>query len=316
MQPTPEDLRRSSMSPRHRIALALLSLSLAVALAACGAGGASDEKAAGSSASTSDAGGTGLAPQAPRDALVDSDRTSAAKSAADTTLQRSVIATGALRLTPAHLADARQDAINLVNGLGGHVADEQSRSDARGRLERVDLTVRVPAASFEKALDDLAGLGTVRHREQSVEDVTTQVIDTDARVKAHQDSVDSIQKLLARANTIGEIMSIEAQLATRQADLDSLKQQQKWLADQTSLSTIQVTLTRPAAHEKSDDHAAGFLSGLGGGWHALGVTVVAVGTAVGAVLPFAVVLAMIGVPVWLLVTRRRRVVAPASAPEA
>ena len=304
------------MSPRHRIALALLSLPLALVLAACGAGGESDEKAAGSSASTSDAGGgTDFAPQAPQEATADSDGARAAKPAADTAIQRSVIATGGLRLASAHLADARQDAINLVTGLGGHVGDEQSRSDAHGRLDRVDLTLRVPAASFEKALDELADLGTVRHREQSVEDVTTKVIDTAVRVKAQQDSVDSIQKLLARASTIGEIMSIEGQLASRQADLDSLKQQQKWLADQTSLSTIQVTLTRPAAREKSDEQAAGFLSGLDGGWHALGATVVAVGTAVGAVLPFAVVLALIGVPVWL-VTRRRRVVAPTAAPEA
>ncbi|MGY2874603.1 hypothetical protein ACVW00_001793 [Marmoricola sp. URHA0025 HA25] len=300
------------MKPPRRIALVLLTVPLVAALAGCGAGAANDSKSsAGSAGSTGGSGTSDFAARAP-DTANDSDSLSA-KPAADTAIQRSVIATGALRLSTARLSDARQDAINLANGLGGHVADEQSQSDAHGRLDRVDLSLRVPAGSFEKALDELSQLGTVRHRDQSVEDVTTKVIDTDARVKAQQASVDSIQKLLARASTIAEIMSIEGQLATRQADLDSLVQQQKWLADQTSLSTIQVTLARPAAHHASGGHPAGLIGGLEGGWHALGRTAVVTGTVIGAVLPFALVVALVGVPVWLV--RRRRLGVPEPAPE-
>ena len=292
------------MRPRHRFALTLLALPFAAALAACGTNGGNDEKAAPATAPAArDAGGTAdLSSTA--DALTSGmDTAAGAKSVVDTAIQRSVIATGSLRLTSATLPDARQDAINLANGLGGHVADEQSQSDSDGRLDRVDLTLRVPAGSFAKALDGLAELGTVRHREQSVKDATTQVIDNAARVKTQRASVQSIERLLARATTIGEIMSIERQLASRQAELDSLEQQQKWLADQTSLSTIQLTLTRPPAPEDSDD--AGLLTGLEGGWHALGWTAVAVITVIGAVLPFALVVAILGVPVWLLVRRRR-----------
>jgi hypothetical protein len=299
------------MKPRHRIALALLSLPVAAALAACGASSDGDDKSTSSTAPAAREGGAADFAQGNQDGAVDGD---AAKPAADTAIERSVIATGSLRLTSRKLTDARQDAINLATGLGGHVADEESQSDTHGRLHRVDLTLRVPAGSFEKALDGLAELGTVRHREQSVEDVTTQVIDIAARVKAQRASVESIEQLLARATTIGEIMSVERQLATRQADLDSLEQQQKYLADQTSLSTIQLTLTSPEAHQKSDGDDAGLLSGLKGGWHALGLTAVVVATALGAVLPFAVVLALVGVPAWLVV-RRRRIAASTPAPE-
>ncbi|RNM14165.1 DUF4349 domain-containing protein [Nocardioides pocheonensis] len=303
------------MELRHRLALALLTLPLAAALTACGGGAGSDQKTSGSSGSTaSDVGGSSDAARTPQDARA-ADGV-AAKPAVDRALQRAVIANGNVRLSTEDLAGVRQDAINLVTGLGGHLADEHSLSDTRGRLERVDLTVRVPADSFERALDGLAALGTVRHRQQTVEDVTTQVIDINARVKAQSDSVDSIERLLARANTIAEIMSVERELSTRQAELDSLVQQQKYLADQTSLSSIQVTLTRPPRHHESAP-APGFLGGLEGGWHALGQTLVVIGTAIGAVLPFAVVVALLGGPVvWL--TRRRRLVAappPAPAPE-
>jgi hypothetical protein len=283
---------------------------MAALLVACGAQGNGADQASGGAAGKS---ADSVAPVT-SDSAASAAKPAAEPVAAQSPIERAVIATGALRLTSSRLADARQDAINLVTGLGGNVADEKSLSDSHGRLDRVDLSLRVPVGSFGRALDGLSALGTVRHREQSAQDVTTQVIDNAARVKAQRASVESIERLLARATTIAEIMSVEHQLATRQADLDSLVQQQKWLADQTSLSTIQVTLTRPSAHTRAEHHAAGFLGGLAGGWHALGRTTVAIGTAVGAVLPFAVVLALLGWPAWLVV-RRRRIAVVAPAPE-
>jgi hypothetical protein len=297
------------LSSRHRAALASLSLLTAVALAGCGADAGDGDKAAASS----EAGGNGTS----SDSLLARDSADApaaepASAQNDAVIERAVIATGELRMSTRKLDDVRQDAIDLTTGFRGHVANEQSQSDSHGRLDRVDLTLRVPSESFDKELDGLARLGTVRRRQQSVEDVTTQVIDNEARVKAQAASVASIERLLARATTIGEVMSIERQIASRQAELDSLKQQQKWLADQTSMSTVHLTLTRTTAGDDNDG-GPGFLAGLGGGWKALGVTLVAIGTALGAVLPFAVLIALVGVPIWAIVRRRRPV---ATAPPA
>jgi aspartyl-tRNA synthetase len=127
---------------------------------------------------------------------------------------------------------------------------------------------------------------------------------------------DRITALLARAESIRDIMSIEAELSNRQAQLDSLTQQQAYLADQTSLATIKVSIERKPsatpAPKKDDDH--GFLAGLTAGWDGLRATVVAVLTVVGAVLPFAVVGLLVGVPVWLLIRRLRREPAAVAAP--
>lgn len=300
---------------RHRLVLALLTLPLAWALVACGADDGNDAMTTAEPASPDAGAGSSLIDDSAAREASDEEAGAVDTATSTAVIDRAVIATGSLRLTTRHLADARQDAIGLVNGFGGHVADEQSQSDSKGDLDRVDLTLRVPVASFEKALDALGRLGTVRNRQQSVEDVTTQVIDNAARVKAQEASVASIERLLARATTIGEIMSIERQLSTRQAELDSLKQQQKWLADQTSLSTVHLSLSRPA--KDADDDESGFLGGLERGWDALGDSALAVATGVGAVLPFAAVLALVGVPAWLLLRRRRHGrVAPAPDPPA
>ena len=295
----------------RRLTLALLSVplagALAVSLAACSSGGSNDDK--GTSSSSGDA---GAAAERPSDALAgygaDGDRSAKDAPASSAAIQRAVIATATLSLSTKDPLEARSRAIGVVTGLDGLVTGEQTASDSHGRINRVDLTVRVPSARFESALDQLSQLGVVRDRQQSAEDVTTQVVDNDARVATQRASVASIQRLMARARTIGEIMSIEAQLSTRQADLDSLVQQQRYLSDQTTLSTINLAFTRPAKSapkkpEKNDRD--GFLAGLDDGWHALGDTLQVVGQVAGALLPFAAVMALVGLPGWLVVRRRR-----------
>ena len=157
---------------------------------------------------------------------------------------------------------------------------------------------------FSEALNAFADLGEVEQQSRKSEDVTTKVIDNDARVRAAERSIRQIEALLGRAQKLSDIISIESDLARRQADLDSLTSQQAYLADQTSLSTINLYLSLPskAAPAKAETH--GFLAGLSRGWTALGSATAALLTVVGTLLPFAVLLVILGVPLWLVVRRR------------
>jgi hypothetical protein len=228
-------------------------------------------------------------------------------------LSRAVVSTGQLTLHSKDIARARGEVFTLVAGWGGIVADEKSSSDTHGHLSDSTMTLRVPTARFDVAMNALAKVGTIEQQSRSSEDVTTQVIDNQARVRAGERSIDSIENLLGRATRLSDIIAIESDLARRQADLDSLKRQEAWLSDQTSLSTITLTLSRPVPHvAKKKTEARGFLAGLDGGWSALqGATVVGL-TLLGALFPFALLAALAGVPLWIVVRRRR----PAATPPA
>jgi len=109
---------------------------------------------------------------------------------------------------------------------------------------------------------------------------------------------------------------IEGELAQREAALESLEAQAKALSDQTSLATVTVTLvgpTAPAAPKPVE--ATGFGTGLRQGWHAFTVGTTWLLTALGAVLPFAILFALVASGVWL-VLRRRRTPAPLPEPPA
>ena len=204
---------------------------------------------------------------------------------------------------------------SMVLAVGGVVADESSsRAQGRRGLGDAHLTVRVPPQDFGGTLDRVGRLGRELERTRSAKDVTTELADVDSRVRTQERSVARVRTLLARADTIGEVVQIESELARREADLESLQAQLARLQDVTDLSTIEVLLlardeTRPAPVAEDD---LGFVAGLRGGWDALGEIVLVVLTVLGALLPFLVLAVLLGLPTYALLRRNRHA---ASSPE-
>jgi hypothetical protein len=174
----------------------------------------------------------------------------------------------------------------------------------------------VPPAQFAPTLDALGDLGRELRRSRSAQDVTAEMTDTDSRVRTQERSVARVRALLAEADTIGEVVQVEAELSRREADLESLQAQLARLRDVTDMATIEVTLLArdaPAPAEPDDDDL-GFVSGLRSGWDALAEVVLVGLTVLGALLPFAIVAALLGAPAYALLRSRRR--RPATLPAA
>jgi hypothetical protein len=304
-------------TPMHLTKRATLATPLLLSLFLVGGCGGSSASPASSDAGGSDS-TVGLTPTERAPAAKGATATGAALGSvvgsaqqADAPLSRAIVSTGQLSLHSRDIARARGAVFTLVAGWGATVADEKTNSDAHGRLSDSTMTLRVPTPRFDVAMDALAKVGSVDQQSRSSQDVTTKVIDNQARVRAAQRSIDSIENLLGRATKLSDIIAIESDLGRRQADLDSLKQQEAWLSDQTSLSTITLTLSRPMAPPaKKKAEARGFLAGLDSGWSALqGATLVGL-TLLGALFPFVLLGALVGVPLWLVVRRRRPVISP------
>ncbi|MDT0185386.1 DUF4349 domain-containing protein [Microbacterium sp. ARD31] len=232
--------------------------------------------------------------------------------------ERAIVSSGTVSLTSKDVGAARRDVQRIVDAQRGEVTEEDTETDDEGETSYARMVLRVPSSAFDEAMQALEDVAVLRSSNRGSEDVTTQVIDTGVRVRAQEASLKRVELLLARAKTLKDIIWIESQLTNRQAELDSLKSQQTWLQDQTSLSTITVDITakHDAKAEEPDDEEAGFLTGLEGGLDALAGTALVVATVVGALLPFAVVLLVLGVPAWLLLRRRRRGSPQPAAPKA
>ena len=222
-------------------------------------------------------------------------------------MQRSVISSGTVSLAGEDVRETRRDVQRVVDAQGGEITDETTETDSEGDTSYVRMVVRVPSAKFGETMSALEQVGVLRSSDRGSEDVTTQVIDNGARVRAQEASLRRVELLLADARDLKDVIWIESQLTGRQAELDSLKSQQSWLADQTSLSTITVDIStqRVVEDEPEEERPTGFLAGLDGGSKALGAVVTVLSTVLGALLPFAAVALVLGLPVWLVVRRRR-----------
>jgi len=223
---------------------------------------------------------------------------------------RSIISKASLTVRVKDVRAAARDAATRAVGAGGFVAGEQTQAQPdRPESASAVLTLRIPAAHLEQELAQLAGFGQLITQDQSAEDVTTQVVDVAARLKSQQASVARIRALLSKANTIGEIVAIEAELSQREAEVESLAAQSKALADQTSLATVTATFVGTANDAVPVTDATGFTAGLSRGWHAFTTSASWVLTALGALLPFAVLAVLVAIPVRVLLRRRHRAVA-------
>ena len=273
--------------------------------------------AAGCSAGTSTESGQAAGQAAPADAARSLPEAKPADGAPMQT-DRKIARTASLTIVVRDLTSSATALRQIAGAVGGQVISENLVTGAiEGDEARTTPTMystivlSVPAERLDQTLDSASQVGEVRVRTVSAEDVTTQVVDVEARVKTMRESISRIRALMERAGTLTEIANLEAELTRRQSDLEALLAQQKVLSGMVEDATISISLiTRKEAEVASD----GFLGGLTAGWEALLVAGRVVLTAVGAVLPFAVLGALVGLPAWWWFRRRTR--RSAAVPEA
>ncbi|MDP9241471.1 MAG: DUF4349 domain-containing protein, partial [Actinomycetota bacterium] len=213
----------------------------------------------------------------------------------------------------ADVADIATRATDLITAEGGSLAGDR-RTEA-GSSTQADLILKVPPEKYPALLEQLAKLGKELSRSAQAEDVTDQVIDVASRVTSQEASVARIRKLLTGARTLGEVVQIEGELARREADLESLKARQRALDAQTSFATITLHVRGPAAAVKPPaKDERGFTAGLKAGWRAFAAATTWLLTAIGALLPFLILTAVVLAAV-TAVRRRRGPRHPSPSPD-
>lgn len=297
-------------SRRPAGAFAALFLAAALALTGCGAG---DDSSGGGTTSDSKAGAA-----AQQKGAVDTESSfgSTKDQSADTAPKLGpshVIRTASLTVRVKDVPKALDEARTVTENAGGFVGDESTTRDGKGR-ERTRVVLRVPTEKYEEVLTALAGTGRLIERKAKAEDVTEQVVDVESRITTQRASVARIRELMERATKISDVVTLEGELSTRQADLESLLARQKSLKDRTSLATVKLSLSETAVKKAEKDDEPGFVDALAGGWNAFVAVFRWLGMAFAAVLPFAAATALV-VLLWFRFFGRSRRPAPAVEPE-
>lgn len=218
---------------------------------------------------------------------------------------RKIVTTGKITVTVDNPSDAADQAVSRTEQLDGHV-DSRTESKETEERSRATLTLRVPSDSVSQLLEKLKQLGTVSSLSLEKNDVTSEVIDVNARINALQTSITRLLSLMSQATDAADLIALESSLSQRESELSSLVAQRDSVNDQIAYSTI--TLTLYSRNVTLVEQPNDFWSGLATGWK----TLLSVGTGaiilLGVLLPWiiALIIPLVVVIVLVRVLKRRR----------
>ena len=186
-------------------------------------------------------------------------------------------------------------ATTIAGRYGGYVQDSSMRGI---KAKSGQLTIRVPASAFDQAMNDLRGLGSVEGQSISGQDVTSQFVDLDARLRTWEAQEAVLLRLMRRATSIESTLRVQNQLQDVQFRIEQIKGQLRLLENQTSLATIDVSLREVGAVVRVRQTAARERPSLGEAWDRavegfLGV-IFAVVVGLGYLIPLAAIAFVIG----------------------
>jgi hypothetical protein len=223
-------------------------------------------------------------------------------------LQAKIIKSGNLSLDVKRgtFGERVQEATLVASRHGGYVASSESSS---GKLPSGTLVLRVPANQFEAAIGELRDLGKVKGQRISGQDVTSQFVDLQARLRNWQAQETVLLRLMAKSASITDSLRVQNQLQDVQLQIEEIQGQLRVLNDQTALSTITLALTEAPAVPASPGPS--FLRAWNRAVHGVAVVLSGMVVAAGYLAPFAL-MALAGLLGWAGYRRLRTRAVPSA----
>lgn len=144
--------------------------------------------------------------------------------------------------------EARMDEIaDMAVAMGGFVVSSNLYQSSYGPNEIIvpeaRMTVRVPSERLDEALETIKeGVVDVNYENRSGEDVTSQYVDLQSRLKAKQAAEEKLLEFLEDANDTEDALSVYVQLQQIQSEIEVLKGQIQYYEESAALSAISIQL--------------------------------------------------------------------------
>ena len=157
--------------------------------------------------------------------------------------ERKIIRNAELSLEADNPEDAQRKITSIAELRGGFVVEsQQSGSEIQSTMrDIVSMTVRVPEDKFGDTLADIRNVSTrVILENVKGQDVTEEFIDIEAQLKAKKALEAQFMEIMKRANTVGDALDVQRQLADVRGEIERVEGRKRFLENQSAMSTIKV----------------------------------------------------------------------------
>lgn len=131
-----------------------------------------------------------------------------------------------------------------VQEIGGYIQDSSlyGSSYNYSSSRSADYTVRIPVDQLDEFVEVVSGLGNVTYKNESVEDVTLEYVDTESRKKSLETEQERLIELLSQAESLEDILAIESKLSEVRYELENYGSRLRYLDNQIDYSTVYVNI--------------------------------------------------------------------------
>ena len=167
------------------------------------------------------------------------DSASTNREVATGAFERKLIKRGGISLEVDSIQETGKAIEQWCKDFGGYV-----ESSYTGETEG-NITVRVPSARFDEAMNAAGSMGAVKSKNISTEDVSERFYDLQTRLEARKIMRARLQTYLSQAKDMKDMLQIESELNRVVSDIESMEGSMKRLSGQINYSTIDVSYCLP-----------------------------------------------------------------------
>lgn len=130
----------------------------------------------------------------------------------------------------------------MATEMGGYTVD--SRVWREDDTLRASLTIRVPARSFEEAMERLRSLAVeVKSESTSGEDVTEEYTDLESRLRNLEAAETQLLKIMEEAEETEDVLAVYRELVEIRERIEQTKGRMQYLERMSAMATIRIELT-------------------------------------------------------------------------
>lgn len=170
------------------------------------------------------------------------------------TLDRMIVYNTSIALAVESVPESVNAITALAEGSGGYVAGASLRYQEEKEL--ATLTLKVPASAFGQVMNALRKMAVkVSNETGSTRDVTEEFSDLAAQLRNYEATEAQYLELLKRANTIDEILKVQARLTEVRGQIERTRGRMNLIQRTADMATIAVSLA-PAVAVKEKERLA------------------------------------------------------------
>ena len=182
-----------------------------------------------------------------------------AKKPAQTTANRpQLIKKAEMSIVVKSIDTSTKSVTDIVKKQQGDILGFQNQKPPDSSVRQTaTVDIRVPQERLETTLDALAKLGTVQNRGLTAEDVTTQLVDSEARLKNLRKSEEMVLKIMERSGSVADVLKASQELSNIRESIEQIDAQLKSLRNQVAYSTISLTLEAAVSAQQDPEPSLG-----------------------------------------------------------